>query len=640
MFRQDKWPFNPICLSEITSGDRLAVIESGCSERLERVLTILDYDPETGGFSHRIESINEKQRYEGFCRLLRDEKRVRGMDDACKAWDVEQAKISLQEFRRTGDPFRNFRCHMGLHDMTHLIQVRERPVAILFSGQYGPAEGTSLIQEKVRALGTEYYSHVKLDEATRQELLSLAEELPPAPEDIRDRLEREARHVERIAELEHERSTHSWKQDFLESLRDPAGFDEANSLGKLRQSLRSLLEMVQIFCRCEYVVFFGSTMEGDTVLAPVAEVGLPPEIKGILPHFNWKKADLLLRGFDARTWDIADWNRQSGPRGIRGDNCEYFTGAKCIVPTSLSDRYRGALVLGPLAEDVDLQKERRFLAEMADTIGSLALTGLEVVYLDRERRRWQSTAMLLTHQLRTGLTPIATQIGRAKRMLERSEGGIDASRISDLLSRAETLSIQLAQGARETLAGHVLQVEPEDLEFEQYPLSVLVMNCATGFIADAEKKGRTLEIDSSVESLPEANVDVSRLTIALGNIIDNAIKYSYPDTKIFIRSYLDLTDSTDLAVAVIEVDDLGLEIPDEERQRIFEQGARGLTTAKMGHISGSGLGLWEARAVVAAHGGEIGVRCDQTSIRRREGRAYHVVFSIRIPLGQKVKKRS
>jgi len=369
------------------------------------------------------------------------------------------------------------------------------------------------------------------------------------------------------------------------------------------------------------------------VLAPMAEVGLPPKIARNLPHFNWKKANLPLRGFDVRTWDIADWNRQSGPRGIRGDNSEYFTEAKCIVPTSLGDRYRGALVLGPLAEDVDLQREQRFLAEMADTIGSLAFTGLEVLYLERERRRWQSTAMLLTHQLRTGLTPITTQIGRVKRMLERSKGGLDTSRISDLLSKAETLSIQLAQGARETLDGHVLQVEPEDLDFERCPLSVLVMNCATGFIEDAEGKGRTLEIESSVESLPEAEVDVARLTIALGNMIDNAIKYSYPNTKIFIRSHLDLTGSTELAVAVIEVDDLGLEIPDEERQSIFEQGTRGLTAAKMGYTSGSGLGLWEARAVVAAHGGEIDVRCDRTSIRRREGRAYHVVFSIRIPIG-------
>jgi signal transduction histidine kinase/ligand-binding sensor protein len=640
MFRQDKWPFTPVCLSEIIGRDRMAVIESGCCERLGRALTILDYDPDFDEFVDRIESINEKQRYEKFCGLLRDEKRVQGGDNACKVWDMGRAKISLQEFRRSGNMFRSFRCHMGLHDMTYLIQVGQRPVAILFSGQYRPVEGIDLIEEKVRALGTDHHSRVKLDESTRQELLSLAEELPPAPEDIRDRLKCEAEHIQSIAEAEYARGKHEWEQDFLESLRVPVGFDEADSLGKLRQSLRGLLEMVQIFCRCQYVVFFGSMREGDTVLAPVADVGLPPSVAKNTPHFNWKKANLPLRGFDARTWDIADWSCRSGPRGIRGDNSEYFTGEKCIVPTSLGNRYRGALVLGPLAEDVDLQKERRFLAEMADTIGSPALTGLEMVYLERERRRWQSTALLLAHQLRTGLTPITTQIGRAKRMLERSEGGIDVRRISGLLGRTEELSMQLAQGARETLAAYVLQVEAEDLDFERYPLSVLVMNCATGFMEEAERKGRTLEIDSGVESLPQADVDVARLTIALGNMIDNAIKYSYADTKIFIRSRLDLTARTELAAAVIEVDDLGLEIPEEERQRIFEQGTRGLTAAKMGYSSGSGLGLWEARAVVVAHGGEIDVRCDRTSIRRREGQAHHVVFSMRIPLRQKVDKRS
>jgi len=632
MFRQDKWPFTPVCLSEIISGDTLAVIESGCCERLGRALTILDYDPVTGGFSHRIESINVKQRYDPFCGFLRGEQ-VRGGDEACKRCNAAEAKISLKEFRRTGDPFRTFRCYMGLQETTRIIRVRDQPVAILYSGQYRPPEGIGQIQENVRGVGTGTYSYVRLDESARKELLSLAEKLTAVPDDIRSRMEREAEHIQSLAEAEYERSKHQWEQDFLESLRVPVGFDEADSLGKLRQSLRGLLKIVQTFCRCQYVVFFGSVREGDTVLAPMAEVGLSLEIARNLPHFNWKKAGLPLRGFNARIWDIADWNRQSGPRGIRGDNCGYFTEASCIVPTSLGDRYRGALVLGPLAEDIDLQKEQRFLAEMADTVGSPVFTGLEVLYLERERRRWQSTAMLLTHQLRTGLTPITTQIGSVKRMLEKSKGGLDVSHISDLLSKAETLSIQLARGARETLAGHVLQVEPEDLDFERYPLSVLVMNCATGFIEDAERKGRTLEIDSIVETLPEAEVDASRLTIALGNIIDNAIKYSYPDTKIFIRSHLDLTTSTELAVAVIEVDDLGLEIPNEERQRIFEQGTRGLTAAKMGYTSGFGLGLWEARAVVAAHGGEIDVRCDRTSIRRREGRAYHVVFSMRIPIG-------
>jgi signal transduction histidine kinase len=79
----------------------------------------------------------------------------------------------------------------------------------------------------------------------------------------------------------------------------------------------------------------------------------------------------------------------------------------------------------------------------------------------------------------------------------------------------------------------------------------------------------------------------------------------------------------------------GRKIREEDRERIFEQGARALTAAKLGRIPGKGLGLWEARAVIQAHGGEIGVTCVPTGRQRSQGAVYHVVFSVRIPLRKK-----
>lgn len=635
MFQKDKWPFVSACLSEIVGKDILSVIESGCCERLGRALTILDYDPRTGGFSHRIESIHEKQRYERFCRFLRDEERVKGGDRACKEWDMKQAKVSLEEFHKTGDPFRTFQCHMGLQDMTYVIRIKHRPVALVFSGQYCPPGGIGHIQDIVQRLGTGSYSHIKLGDSGREQLVSLARKLPPMPVDARDRLEREAKHIQSIAEAAFERSKRQWEQEFLDKLRTSIGPGEVVDRSQLRKRLCYVLELIRTFCRCEYVVFFGSVQEGDTVLASLASAGVPTAIDESLPHFNWKKASLPMDRFDVRTWEFAKWYSEIGPRGVRGKNSENFAQASCMIPVCLGARYRGVLALGPFEEPVELEQEQRFLGEIANIVGSLALTVLEVLYLGQERHRWRTTAMLLTHQLRTGLTPITTQIGRAKSLVRGSVGPSDIKHVSDFLDSAEDLSMQLAHGARETLASHVLQVEPEDFVFERYPLSVLVENCATGYMEEARRKHRTLVVHRSTESLPQADIDVGRLTIALGNLIDNAIKYSHSNTEIVIRSHLDLLDFTDpptLAVAVVEVYDIGYPIPRKERERIFEQGTRGLTAAKMGHISGSGLGLWEARAVVEAHGGEIRVDCKPASGRRGRGRAYHVVFSIRIPI--------
>lgn len=635
MFQKDKWPFVPICLSEIIDKDTLAVIESGCCERLGRPLTILDYDLHTGGLSHRIESINEKQRYEGFCRFLRDEEHVKGGDRACKKWDIEQAKVSLEKFHKTGEPFRTFQCHMGVQDMTYVIRIRNRPVALVFSGQYCPSGGIGHIQKIVQRLGNGSYSYIKLGDSERKQLFSLAQELFPMPVDARDRLEREAKHIQSIAEAAFEQTKRQWEEEFLDELRTSIGPEKVADHDQLRQRLNRILELIRTFCNCEYVVFFGSAQEGDTVLAPLASAGVPPEIAESLPHYNWKKASLPLEGFDIRTGDLADSYGEIGTRGIRGENSEYFAEASCILPVCLGDRYRGVLTFGPFEEPIDLQQEQRFLCETADIVGTFALTVLEVLYLGRERHRWKTAAQLLTHQFRTGLTPICNKIGRAKSLLSSDHSPPDVKRLRDFLDPAEDFAINLKEGAKETLASHVLQIEPDDLEFERYQLSVLVSNCATGYIGDARRSGRTLIVDPSIESLPQTDVDVGRLTIALGNLIDNAIKYSYPNTEINIRSRLDLFDTTiesALTVAVIEVHDIGLPIRTRERELIFEQGIRGLTAAKMGRIPGSGLGLWEARAIVEAHGATINVRCEPTSAHGGKRKAYHVVFSLRIPI--------
>jgi signal transduction histidine kinase len=290
------------------------------------------------------------------------------------------------------------------------------------------------------------------------------------------------------------------------------------------------------------------------------------------------------------------------------------------------------LVFGPFDEPVDLQMERRFLLEILSAIGVFGFSVLQVFNLEQERRRWQSTAKLLTHELCTVLTPITSQVGGARMMVKRLKQNAATRQTLDLLEDAENLCIRAAKTSRKTLLGHIVQLEREDLELERRPLSVLVANCAEGFVAEAERKHRALSIDESIERLPQAEVDVIRLTIALSNLIENAIKYSFPDTTIVVRATFDPLLSLTSPWAVIEIEDIGNEIRAEDRARIFKEGIRGLTRAKMGRIPGSGLGLWESRAVIEAHGGEIDVMCKRTPIHRTQGVGHEVTFFVKLPL--------
>lgn len=628
------WPVVPVRLSEIIDPETLAVIEAGCGEQLDRPISILDYDPLVDGFTSRIDPFNLPYKWEPFCALLRDEQQVIGGNDACQSCDVREGKTCLQEYRRTQNPIRLFRCHMGLQELTHIIKVRQRPVALLFCGQYRPFEGVTVIRERIQRLGTDHQTSIHLTDGTKHELGQLADKLPPMPPDLGERVQREVERIQRIAEAEFQRVKHRFEQEFLDDLRLVAGSNGTMASGGLRQRTSSLLEKVVAFCQCEYAVFFASAQEGDTILAPIAVAGIPSNLIPYLPHFNWKKAGWPVEQCNDLGSSGLGWRPKAGAGGVRGPNSDRFAKASCILPTCLGSRYRGALLLGPVSDTVDVAGEASFLRSVADTIGALVLTELEVRYLEQERQRWKSTAMLLVHQVKTALTPITAQIGRASLMAERANRDGANARLIEQLKRAEDLSMRLGQSAEQTLDAHVLHLERDDLEFERYPLSVLIANCAEWFTPEFEKKHRQLVVERSIELLPEAVVDVARLTIAFSNLIENALKYSFPNTTTFVRGILQNPGDLAHAQAVIQVDDIGDEVRLEDRERIFEQGSRGLTAAKMGRLPGTGLGLWETRAVIEAHGGTIDLTCKPTQIQRRQGSAFRVVFSIGIPLHQ------
>ncbi|HYN63054.1 MAG TPA: ATP-binding protein, partial [Candidatus Limnocylindrales bacterium] len=97
------------------------------------------------------------------------------------------------------------------------------------------------------------------------------------------------------------------------------------------------------------------------------------------------------------------------------------------------------------------------------------------------------------------------------------------------------------------------------------------------------------------EELPPVHLDYSEVDQVLSNLIENAAKYSPPETEILVTAAV-LDGSLLVSVA-----DSGAGISDEAMPRLFEPFFRAAGARR----GGSGLGLAVARGLVEAHGGRI-----------------------------------
>ncbi|MFB9798765.1 sensor histidine kinase [Arthrobacter citreus] len=112
----------------------------------------------------------------------------------------------------------------------------------------------------------------------------------------------------------------------------------------------------------------------------------------------------------------------------------------------------------------------------------------------------------------------------------------------------------------------------------------------------AENRNTTVVVGGAVQGTVYG--DAKMLTTALRNLIDNAIRYSPPGSRVGVG-----LRSRD-GMAQVAVTDQGPGIHPEDQERIFERFYR-VDSARSRHTGGTGLGLSIVKHVVTNHGGEI-----------------------------------
>jgi len=194
------------------------------------------------------------------------------------------------------------------------------------------------------------------------------------------------------------------------------------------------------------------------------------------------------------------------------------------------------------------------------------------------------------HELRTPLTAVKLQTQIVRRSSEEEPREAALVQLENGVDRATHLVTQLLRMAR---------LEPSaSLAPCTHCIAVALDELAKQSIAEFSTLAEAHHIDLGLARGDSVTVfgQPDALRIMLGNLIDNAIRYTPPGGRV------DVSIQQENAQAFLTVADTGPGIPASERDRVFERFYR---LAEGSSSPGSGLGLAIVRQIVTLHGGQI-----------------------------------
>jgi signal transduction histidine kinase len=198
----------------------------------------------------------------------------------------------------------------------------------------------------------------------------------------------------------------------------------------------------------------------------------------------------------------------------------------------------------------------------------------------------------MTHELKT---PVATVRAAGETLLSGRVTGPDAAReyaqiVVDQAKRLTRLLDNLLAYARMTEAADVYTFQPVFL-------GSLVNDTLRDFRAQLEAAGFAIDVRVPT-SLPPVRADRTAVGLLLGNLVDNAVRYSRT------TRWIGVTARAGDGVVMLDVADRGDGIPPDEIAKVTGKFYRGRRVS----TDGSGLGLAIASRIVADHGGTLEVQ--------------------------------
>lgn len=267
----------------------------------------------------------------------------------------------------------------------------------------------------------------------------------------------------------------------------------------------------------------------------------------------------------------------------------WWTARRFARPLQAVQAATSRIARGELSARVEGDGGRRG-DEIGDVVRNVNRMAESLQRLEGARRRWVAD---LSHELRTPLAVLRGEIEALQdgvRPLRAEAMGSLHEEVRRLSALVDDLHL-LAMADLDALPCHPSPTEP----------GTLLAAVATRFAGRAAGAGLALEIATPDEG-PEVRWDPGRVEQLLGNLVENAVRYTDEPGRVVMSWRWDRTRLGDRVLLVVE--DTAPGVAAADLPRLFEPLWRA-DAARSRHHGGSGLGLAIVEAIARSHGGRV-----------------------------------
>jgi two-component system sensor histidine kinase KdpD len=212
----------------------------------------------------------------------------------------------------------------------------------------------------------------------------------------------------------------------------------------------------------------------------------------------------------------------------------------------------------------------------------------------RQSEELKSTMLdALAHEFKTPLTPIKAAVTSMLSDSDMTAAHQELLHIVD--EETDRLNSMLTEAIQ------MSRIEAGKLQLHRSPQSLhrIVQAQLEKLREGLEGRKVTLEVP---ETLPRVSVDPEFIGIVIGQLLNNALKYTPPGSPLTLRASAGETE------VIMSLEDCGPGISEPEQKKVFEKFFRGKDHRE--RIPGTGMGLTIAREIVRAHHGRIWVESE------------------------------